>query len=167
MKAKQQKILFSCLLIAMIAGCAHTPSANLHEIIIAGKSIKYVSQKCSPSIKWDGFDVSIEGLDFPGSSTNPLQFKVGKIDFEEKSTRMIKSTIFYYDGLLVSTCQTLVRLKKEESILTYSNHRDEILQKLTTYLADIENAKTDEEVSKISIESKTNIEISNSNLTKK
>ncbi|OCQ23588.1 hypothetical protein A7985_06500 [Pseudoalteromonas luteoviolacea] len=166
MNAEKIITFILCFFVSMIAGCSTTPSANLKELNVGGKKIKYVSQSCSPSIKWDGFDVSVEGLEFPNSSDNPLQFKVGKVDFEEKSIRKIKSTIFYYDGLLTSTCQTLVRLNNEESIMAYSKHRDEVLQSLTTYLSSVEAAKTDKEISQISEMSKVDVEAKNSNLKK-
>ncbi len=132
-----------------ICSCTTVPDATYKELTVGGKKVKYVSQECHPSVKWDGFEVAIEDLEFPLASQNPLTFSIGKIGYEEKSIREIRNTIFYFDGLLTATCQTLVRLTKESSILSYSLHRDKILENLANYLSELEGVDNEEELKEI------------------
>jgi hypothetical protein len=137
------------LVVLFIYGCP-SPSAKYKELRLGETVITYTSQECHPSIKWDGFRVLIENLEFPDLQTNPLNFSVQKIEFGEQAVRKIQSTIFYYDGMLMSTCQTLVRLKEEDSIILYSKHRDKTLERLANYLSSLEKAESDQQVKDIS-----------------
>jgi len=107
-------------------------------MLIGGTKVIYVMQSCKPSVKWDGMTVVLEGINVPAKGD--LQFSVGKVDFSDKAIRELRDTIFFYDGLLTATCQTLVRLEKEESVERYSMHRDKLLRELAETLSELERS---------------------------
>lgn len=123
----------------VLMGC--TATAWRQDVSIGGQTVNLVMQNCKPGVKWDGINVVLEGLKLPDAKD--LKFSVGKLNFTEKAIREIRSTVFYYDGLLNATCQTLVRLNSQEAIERYSKHRDTLLVGLVNTLAAIENADSD------------------------
>lgn len=118
--------------------CACAATATRNEMNIGGRKVSYVMQKCKPSIKWDGVTVVLEGLNIPNKGD--LAFSVGKVDFSEKALKEVRDTVFFYDGLLNATCQTLVRISDEKLIMDYSLHRDKLLQALASTLSKVESA---------------------------
>jgi hypothetical protein len=135
-------------------GCA--PGKRI-ELTVAGTKAVYIVQTCKPGIKWDGFNVTIEGLQYPDEKDSH-KFSVGKINFSQQAIRQINTSVYYYDGLLVATCQTLNRLNTESSIIAYSKHRDAIVERLANYLAALEKSQTDEDVNRETEAAKSNME---------
>ena len=127
-------VVFTCG--SLVLGCAG--NATRHEMEVGGKKVSYVMQKCKPSIKWEGVNVVLEGINIPNKGD--LAFSVGKVDFSDKALREVRDTVFFYDGLLNSTCQTLVRISDERLIKDYSIHRDNLLQALANTLSKAEAA---------------------------
>ena len=131
------KILIILLTMMFITSCTTDMGvkATHRSVNIAGTKVAYKFQSCSPSFKWDGYSVQVDGLEFPNNDKSELfKFTVGKIGYDQKVLRDIEGSIARYDSLIQSTCATLVRLEKEENILKYSNRRDDLFERLIKYM---------------------------------
>lgn len=129
------------ILLLALAACSSGPSAALKELRLGDTTVKYSMQSCKPTARWTGFSLVLEGLNVP--KQGDLKFSIGKIDYSERSLQEIKDTVFYYDGLLTATCQTLVRLTGQDAIERYSIHRDTLLQSLADMLTRLERASSE------------------------
>lgn len=156
-----KKFFFSTIIIIVLSSCA--PSATLKELYIGDTRVTYATQSCQ-RVKWDGMKVSIEGINVPNKGN--LAFSVGKIDYSDKAIREIQSTIFYYDGLLEGTCQTLVRLREQDAIERYSKHRDFLLSSLASTLTELERASTENLAEEIAKKGKVKAESAESSFNK-
>lgn len=141
----------SCVL--FLAACSSGPSAVLKELRLGDTTVKYTMQSCKPTARWDGFNLVLDGINIPRQGD--LKFSIGKIDYSDKALREIKDTVFYYDGLLTATCQSLVRLQSQDAIERYSVHRDNVLQSLADTLTRIERASSEKVAQDAATEGRT------------
>ena len=117
---------------------------KLHEYTLAGQTLSIVHQSCAPLIKWNGFNINIEGIENPNKSTeNPFEFTVFKIGYKLDTFRTIKDSIKRYDGLMQASCSTLMHLKKEKNILKHLMYRDKQFQVFITYLENLDKIKSE------------------------
>lgn len=144
--------IFSYLLVTCLTiGCTTTTTQRV-ELNVGGQQVQYTIHSCAPSIKWDGFELILDGIQVPNQ--NNLAFSIGKINYSQKALREIHSTVFYYDGLLKATCQTLVRLNNQDAIERYSKHRDALLSELINTLVALEQAPTENVATNIAMQAK-------------
>jgi len=158
LRKKKNKLAAVIIFSVLISACE--TSATRKEIDLGGAKVVYVMQNCKPNIKWNGMSVVLEGLNVP--KKGDIAFSIGKIDYSEKQIREIKDTVFFYDGLLNSTCQTLVRLSSQEAIERYSLHRDNLLQNFVNTLDKLEHADSGDAAVRAALDGKKKGESLNS-----
>lgn len=136
---RSSKLTSACLL--FLAGCCSVPTAALKELRLGDTTVKYTMQSCKPTARWDGLNLVLDGVQIPNQGD--LKFSIGKINYSNIALREIKDTVFYYDGLLTATCQSLVRLQSQDAVERYSMHRDQILQSFVETLVRVESASSE------------------------
>lgn len=143
--------LFLASIFSLTSCTSPQPTGYRKELQIGGVNVYYSSIGCKPQVQWNGFDVSLEGLELP--NTKDPTYKVGKLNYTQKSLHEIKENVVMFDGMLVSACQTLTLLKEQKSIIEYSKYRDSILSTFANTLMKYQDAPNEEVAKKVTAQS--------------
>jgi len=155
---QQLKILLTSILVTFfITACATTTSSE-KKYKVGNVEISIKNVECNLNVNLDGFDISVEGLEFPNGEENPWKFTVGKFEYKPETIEKIKVTAFYYDRLAESACTGMVAMSDGETKNKYISDYIKRLSQLTAFLATISEMNNEADVLKLATDTLKKLE---------
>lgn len=140
-----RRIGFVLVLILLSGGCANPSAGGRREINVGGKKIWYTWVICNAPIRYDGYDLVIEGLEVPqegGKVNEYLSFNVAKIGMKPTVLRQITDYTQRFKILADQMCQNRVIFAENPEIAErYALHSDALLAQFIRVAGDLQNAK--------------------------